>query len=87
MTVKQFGMMVGLNRKDAFEGWFCKIDDMEKNLMFSIILGYSTHLKTKHAFIQFQDSIRHKTIYKSYPIEAMEWARDPFMLEIGRNKL
>lgn len=85
--MKQFGMMVGLNKRDAFEGWFCKIDDKENDLMFSIIWGYSTHEETRHAFIQFQESIRHKTIYKAYPIEAMKWVRNPFMLEIGRNKL
>ena len=33
----QFGIMVGLNKKNAFEGWFSKVDDVNNDLMFSVI--------------------------------------------------
>jgi hypothetical protein len=79
--------MVGLDKEDAFEGWFCKIDDLKNGLMFSIIMGYATHKNTKHAFIQFQDSLKHDTTYISYPIEVLKWKADPFVLQIGKNEL
>lgn len=85
--MKQFGIMVGLDKKDAFEGWFCKIDDPKNGLLLSIIWGYSTHRETKHAFIQFQDSLKHDTTYISYPIEELNWKEDPFVLQIGNNEL
>ncbi len=85
--MNQFGMMVGLDKEDAFEGWFCKIDDQENGVMLSIIWGYSTHRKTKHAFIQFQDSLKHDTAYISYPIEEVKWKTNPFVLQIGENEL
>lgn len=84
---KQFGIMVGLNKKSSFEGWFCKVDDRENDLMISVIWGYTTDEKTKHAFIQFQDSIEHRTRYIRYPIEALSWTEDPFTLNIGKNRL
>lgn len=79
--------MVGLDKKDAFEGWFSKINDQENGLMLSIIWGYSTHQKTKHAFIQFQDNLRHDTAYIRYPIDELKWKTDPFVLQIGKNEL
>lgn len=85
--MKQFGMMVGLDKEAAFEGWFCKIDDRKNGLMFSVIWGYSTHKKTKHAFIQFQNSIKHDTAYIPYPIDDLKWKTDPFVLLIGKNEL
>ncbi|WP_422486565.1 tocopherol cyclase family protein [Gudongella sp. DL1XJH-153] len=85
--MKQFGIMVGLDKKDAFEGWFCKVDDPKNGLLLSIIWGYSTHRETKHAFIQFQDSLKHDTTYISYPIEELNWKEDPFVLQIGNNEL
>jgi hypothetical protein len=85
--MKQFGIKVGLEKANAFEGWFCKIDDCKNGLMFSVIWGYSTHKKTKHAFIQFQDSLSHGTSYISYPIEELKWKTDPFVLQIGKNEL
>lgn len=30
----QFGIKVGLHKKDAFEGWFTKVDDLNSGLMF-----------------------------------------------------
>ncbi len=83
----QFGIMVGLNKKASFEGWFCKIDDRKNNLMISVIWGYSTHENSKHAFIQFQDSLNHQTTYLRYPMEALKWTTDPFVLHIGKNQL
>ena len=85
--MKQFGVMVGLNKKAAFEGWFSKIDDRENGLMLSIIWGYSTHQNTKHAFIQFQDSLKHNTAYITYPLDELKWKKDPFVLQIGKNEL
>lgn len=85
--MKQFGIMVGLHKEAAFEGWFCKIDDQKNGLMFSIIWGYSTHKETKHAFIQFQDSFKHDSSYISYPIKELNWKQDPFALQIGKNQL
>jgi len=85
--MKQFEVMVGLDKAAAFEGWFCKIDDDNNGLMFSIIWGYSTHKQTKHAFIQYQDNIKHDTTYISYPIEELKWKTDPFVLQIGKNQL
>ncbi len=79
--------MVGFDKKAAFEGWFCKIDDRKNGLMFSIIWGYSTHRNTKHAFIQFQDNLSHDTAYISYPIEDLKWKTDPFVLQVGKNEL
>ncbi len=85
--MNQFGIMVGLDKKASFEGWFCKIDDKKNNLMISVIWGYSTHEHSKHAFIQFQDSLKHQTTYVRYPIETLKWTKDPFMLHIGKNQL
>ena len=85
--MKQFGIMVGLDKEAAFEGWFCKIDDPKNGLMFSIIWGYSTHRMTKHAFIQFQDNVLYDTAYISYPIDDLKWKADPFVLLIGKNEL
>jgi hypothetical protein len=87
IIMNQFGVMLGLNKKDAFEGWFTKIDDQENGLMLSIIWGYSTHQNTKHAFIQFQDSLKHKTAYIRYSIDELKWKTDPFVLQIGENEL
>ena len=85
--IKQFGIMVGLKKEDAFEGWFCKVDDPKNGLLFSVIWGYSTHRSTKHAFLQFQNSLQHDTAYISYPIQELKWKADPFVLRIGRNVL
>lgn len=87
IIMKQFEMMVGLDRRDSFEGWFCKIDDVKNGLMFSIIMGYSTHKSTKHAFIQFQDNLKNDTAYISYPIENITCKENPFVLQIGKNEL
>lgn len=83
----QFGLMVGLEKRNAFEGWFCKVDDRESGLMFSVIWGYSTHGESKHAFLQFQDNLDRGTTYISYPIEALSWDEEPFVLRIGKNEL
>jgi hypothetical protein len=85
--MKQFGIMVCLDKVSAFEGWFCKIDDRKNDLMFSVIWGYTTNKKTKHAFIQFQDNLNHNTAYISYPIDELKWTTNPFVLQIGKNKL
>ncbi len=29
-SMKQFGIMVGLDKPASFEGWFCKIDDRKR---------------------------------------------------------
>lgn len=83
----QFGVMVGLKRKESFEGWFVKIDDQVNNLMISVIWGYTTHDATKHAFIQFTNSIAHETSYIRYPIDELKWQTKPFVLQIGKNQL
>lgn len=85
--MKQFGIMVGLEKPESFEGWFSKIDDQENDLMLSVIWGYSTHKATKHAFIQFTNSLLHKTTYIRYPLEEMKWQKEPFVLQIGNNEL
>lgn len=85
--MKQFQIMVGLDKENAFEGWFSKIDDRKNDLMFSIIWGYSTHNKTKHAFIQFQNNIMHDSSYVSYSLDDLTWQKDPFILKIGKNEL
>ncbi|MGB4589800.1 MAG: tocopherol cyclase family protein [Clostridiaceae bacterium] len=83
----QFGIMVGLSKKESFEGWFVKIDDQVNDLMISVIWGYTTNDSTKHAFIQFTSSIDHQTSYIRYPIEELKWQTDPFVLQIGKNQL
>lgn len=85
--MNQFEIMVGLDKKDAFEGWFSKIDDPANGLMFSVIWGYSTHRETKHAFIQFQDNLKHESKYVAYPMEELSWTTHPFVLQIGKNRL
>lgn len=85
--MKQFGIMVGLEKAESFEGWFSKIDDQENDLILSVIWGYSTHTETKHAFIQFTNSLLHKTTYIRYPIEELKWQKEPFVLQIGKNEL
>ncbi len=85
--MKRFEIMVGVNKENAFEGWFSKIDDRKNDLMISIIWGYSTHKKTKHAFIQFQNNIMHNSSYVSYPLADFTWQNDPFVLKIGNNEL
>ena len=67
--MEQFGIMMGKHKKSAFEGWFLKIDDIQNDLMLSIIWGYTTHEKTGHAFLQFTTNIDHQTHYISYPLE------------------
>ena len=83
----QFGIKVGLHEKDAFEGWFTKVDDLKSGLMFSVIWGYTTHEETKHAFIQFQDNLNYGTVYIRYAIEDLSWEENPFKLKIGNNIL
>lgn len=85
--MKQFGIMVGLDKPASFEGWFCKIDDRKSDLIISVIWGYSTNTNSKHAFIQFQDSIKHETTYVRYGIDELTWSEDPFVLMIGKNEL
>jgi hypothetical protein len=85
--MNSFGIMVGLDRKNAFEGWFCKIDDKKNDWMISVIWGYSTHETFKHAFIQFQDSVKHQTTYVRYPMQMLSWTKEPFVLRIGKNEL
>ena len=85
--MNQFGVMVGLDKRNAFEGWFTKIDDKENGLMFSVIWGYSTNNDTKHAFIQFQDNLTNNTKYISYPLEELSFKTNPFVLRIGNNEL
>jgi len=85
--MKQLKVMVGLEKENAFEGWFTKIDDQKNDLMISIIWGYSTHQETKHAFIQFQHNKTHDSLYVTYPINEITWQNDPFVLTIGKNKL
>lgn len=83
----QFGIKVGFHKKDAFEGWFTKVDDLKSGLMFSVIWGYTTHEETKHAFIQFQDNVNHGTTYLRYAIDDLSWEEIPFKLKIGNNIL
>lgn len=85
--MKQFGIMVGLNKPASFEGWFCKIDDRKGDLIISVIWGYSTNANSRHAFIQFQDSIKHETSYIKYGIDELTWSENPFVLSIGKNEL
>lgn len=83
----QFGIIVGLKKKASFEGWFVKIDDTHKDLILSVIWGYSTHEEDPHAFIQFQESVHHETTYIRYPMSVIKWQKDPFQLKIGNNRL
>ncbi|MBO1264634.1 hypothetical protein J3A84_06290 [Proteiniclasticum sp. SCR006] len=85
--MNQFGIRVGMKKKDAFEGWFCKVDDRKNDLMFSVIWGYTTHEETRHAFLQFTSSLDQKTSYIRYPIETFSFEKDPFVLRIGKNSL
>lgn len=85
--MNQFGIMVGRDRPDSFEGWFSKIDDKENDLMLSVIWGYSTHRDTSHAFIQFTESRDNRTSYIRYAMEEMSWVEEPFELHIGKNVL
>jgi len=83
----QFGLMVGLDKKNAFEGWFCKIEDSLNQWMFSVIWGYSTNETNAHAFIQFQNSLDHSTKYLSYSMEEFAWDKEKQQLRIGKNTL
>ncbi|MFH5835612.1 tocopherol cyclase family protein [Proteiniclasticum sp. C24MP] len=85
--MNQFGIMVGLEKKAAFEGWFSKVDDQKNDLMFSVIWGYTTHKETSHAFLQFTSSLDQKTSYIWFPIEELSYEKDPFVLHIGKNRL
>lgn len=83
----QFGFMVGLEKKEAFEGWFSKVDAKECGLMFSVIWGYTTHEESGHAFIQFTSSLSHETAYISYDLSELWVEEEPFVLHIGKNRL
>lgn len=82
-----FGIQVGVDKKDAFEGWFVKVDDRENGLMFSVIWGYATQVGERHAFLQFQNTLKNETAYVRYPMEDLTWTEDPFVLTIGGNTL
>lgn len=82
-----FGLMVGLHKKDAFEGWFSKVDAKDAGILFSVIWGYTTHEETRHAFLQFTSSLNHETAYISYPIDEFWVEENPFVLHIGENRL
>lgn len=86
-TMNQFAIQVGTKRKDAFEGWFVKVDDQASGLMFSVIWGYATQTEGRHAFLQFQDTRKNETTYVRYPMEELAWTADPFVLTIGKNTL
>lgn len=83
----QFVVQYGKEKKDAFEGWFVKVDDIAQNRMMSFIIGYATHAETGHAFIQYTDSQTHTMRYFSYPLEEMEWQLEPFVFRLGENVL
>lgn len=81
----QFELMLGLDQKDAFEGWFYKINDEKLGLMVSVILGYSTVEEDPHAFIQFTSSIAHQTHYLRYSLEKFSTRAKPFEIRLGKN--
>lgn len=85
--MNQFGLMVGLDKKNAFEGWFVKAYSKKNELMFSVIWGYSTNENNKHGFIQFQNNLTHDTAYVSYPFSEVGFSENPFILKIGDNEL
>lgn len=85
--MNQFGLMVGLDKKNAFEGWFVKVYCEKNELMFSAIWGYSTNENNKHGFIQFQNNLTHDTAYVSYPFSEVGFSENPFILKIGDNEL
>lgn len=83
----QFEIMLGLDKENAFEGWFYKVDDVENDFMLSVIWGYSTFHKDPHAFLQITSSLTHETKYIRYPIEEMSYQTNPFIVKIGDNLL
>lgn len=82
----QFGIMVGLKKRNAFEGWFCKVHDPESGYMLSVIWGYSTSDEDAHSFLQITDSLNQDSAYLRYPLDAMTFEEDPFVLHIGPNQ-
>ena len=83
----QFGIMLGLEKRNAFEGWFCKVHDPDSGYMLSVIWGYSTAEDDAHAFLQIQDSRHHQTAYIRYPLEDVRVEEDPFIFHIGPNRI
>lgn len=83
----QFEIQVGTNKKDAFEGWFVKVDDEKNDLLFSVIWGYSTKEEDAHCFLQFTNSLTHETKYFSYSLHEMKIEKDPFVVHMGKNSL
>lgn len=84
--MKEFKLQMGLQVKDAFEGWFVKVHDKKKDLLFSVIIGYATG-DDPHGFIQFQESTSHDTIYERFSLEEIKVRNYPFVFELGNNRL
>lgn len=71
--MKQFGIVMDLDKKNVFEGWFTKVDDVNNDLMISVIWGYSTFEGDEHSFIQFTNSLNHKTKYIRYDMNEIKY--------------
>lgn len=85
--MKQFGIVMDLDKKNVFEGWFTKVDDVNDDLMISVIWGYSTFEGDEHSFIQFTNSLNHKTKYIRYDMNEIKYEENPFKVTIGKNYL
>lgn len=72
-----------LKKKKYFEGWFLKHCSADQGNVLSIIPGIALNSDDPHAFIQIIDGISGETYYISYPVEAFQWDRKNFNIQIG----
>lgn len=68
------------NKIPAFEGWYFRISDTKLSL--AIIIGLSRGKEEEKVFIQVFDTLFHNIEIVSYPILALKYHDDPFIIKI-----
>lgn len=68
------------NKIPAFEGWYFRVSDTKLSL--AIIVGLSRAKDEEKVFIQIFDTLFHKMEIVSYPILALQYHTDPFIIKI-----
>ncbi len=74
-------------KKEYFEGWYLKLIDAPRKVVFALIPGVSIgkNGEDSHAFIQLIDAVSGKTAYFRYALKEFSADRKCFDVRIGNN--
>ena len=75
-----------VQKKNYFEGWYCKQVSADRLAIYSFIPGISLNKIESHAFIQVINGITARTHYLSFPVDAFWASSDRFDVTIGNNR-